>query len=169
MALWIRGLLSQGLRRPLLTGGSLDRRPSKSAGLYGQEAISRQEALSVRRPLWSGSPLSQVSLDKGISQLGGLPGHEALSVRRPLWTGGPCSQEVSLDGKPSLDKRPLQSGGLSGREALSSRRPLDRRPSVSRMPPKSGGLSGQEAHSVRALLWTGSRLSQQTSLDRRPS
>ena len=84
----------------------MDRRLSrqeapKSAGLYGQEAISRQEALSVRRPLWSGNPLSQVSLDKGISQLSGLPGHEALSVRRPLWTGGPCSQEVSLDGRPS--------------------------------------------------------------------
>ena len=158
----------------------LDRRPSQSGGplggLYGplfrqeaQEAISKQEALSVTRPLWPGSPLSQVSMDNRVSQLGGISGHEALSgdlsglealsVRRPLWTGGPLSQEVSMD------RRLSHPGGLWTRGPLSQ----DRRPSLSRMPPKSGGLSGQEAHSVRALLWTGGSLSQQASRDRRPS
>ena len=52
--LWIGcplGHLAPLDRRPSQSGDALDRRPSKSEGLYQQENISRQEGLSVRRPL----------------------------------------------------------------------------------------------------------------------
>ena len=76
---------------PLSQEASSVRKPSKSG-------LSRQEALSIRKPPWTRDPLSREdSLDRRLSQSGGLYGQETLSSRRPL------------------DKRPSQ----SGQEALS--------------------------------------------------
>ena len=71
-------------RRP-----SLDRRPSQSGGLFGQETLSAglsgHEDLPFRRPLWTRSPFSQDAfLDRRSSQSGSFSGQEALSVKRPL-------------------------------------------------------------------------------------
>ena len=79
-----------------------------------QSGLSGQEALSIRRPLWTRGPLSpEDSLDRRPFQPGGLwTGGPLSQDGKPIWTGGPLSQGDFLDGKPSY------SADLSGQEAL---------------------------------------------------
>ena len=78
------------VRRPSVDRNPLSQEASQSRGLYGPEALSRQEALPVKESSMDRRPslVRRPSMSKGISGL------EALSVRRSFWIGGPLSQEA---------------------------------------------------------------------------
>ena len=130
----------------------LDKRPSQLGCLHGYEA------LSVRRPPWTGNPVSrEVPLDRKLSQSG----------------QGPSLSRMPPKSEAYLDRRPTQSGRLSGWEALSVSRPLctggplshlapmGKRPSVKRSLRIRGSFSQEPSLDSRAS-------SQEASMDRRP-